>query len=209
MIEIHNYHKSYQDHHVLSFPELILPKGIYYFSGINGSGKTTLFKSISGMISFEGKCVIDGVQLKDQPVRYRSLVSYCPAEPSFPGYLSLRDMADFVGKARKTTSEQVEELKNILNAQDFFEQPTGAYSSGMLKKSGLLLALLSKPSVIILDEPFTTIDQKTRNILFSLIKNYADQGTTFLISSHHQHQEESLSYSGSYLVKDKTLQRLG
>jgi ABC-2 type transport system ATP-binding protein len=87
----------------------------------------------------------------------------------------------------------------------FLDQPMGACSSGMIKKTSLALAFLGQPRVIILDEPLITIDQEARGNLFRLIRKYHTQGVTFLLSSHQPFEDQDLQITATYSLKNRTL----
>jgi ABC-2 type transport system ATP-binding protein len=176
-------------------PQLDLPQGIHLILGGNGSGKSTLLKALAGIHPASGEVFLNGTSLKSQPLDYRRKIGFSAAEPTFPEYLNLSDLISVVAKAKKSTGPEISELKSILDVEDFMTYPIGGYSSGMLKKSGLLLAFMGQPELIILDEPFTTIDSKTQAQLVQLIRQRAKQGTSFLITSHQSGPVEFLPIS--------------
>ena len=206
MIKLSNFSKSYSSKLVLEIPSLELAEGVYWIKGANGAGKSTLFKSMSGMIAFKGDCSINGFDIKKYPVEYRKQVNYSEAEPLFPAFLTANDLATFVAKTKGGSSEQIEMLVEAFGMQSYFKDAVSTYSSGMLKKTGLLLAFLGHPKVIILDEPYITIDQQSVATLVSLINKYRTEfGATFLISMHMDSEEIHLSYDGSFLISNQTM----
>ncbi len=199
MLEVHQFYKTYPQGFNLSIPSLHLDKGIHLIKGENGSGKSTLLKAIAGIHRFEGEIILDGTSLKKQPIPYRRLVNYSDAEPLFPEFLSLDELIQFVAQAKEGPADQVRLLKELFGVTGYSSNPISTYSSGMLKKSGLLLAFLGKPSLIILDEPFTTIDALSQKLLRDLISNQASSGVGFLITSHLADSSELFDY-GSILT---------
>lgn len=201
MLKIQSYKKSYGEHLVLAIDSLPLSHGIYWIKGQNGSGKSTLFKSIAGIISFEGSIEYNSINLRKQPVRYRAVVNYSEAEPLFPEHLSLKDMVHYFAKAKQAGKTQLEQLIEIFSVKDYMHQPFRTYSSGMLKKSGLLLSFLGPSHLILLDEPFITIDQQAMDKLTNLIIEYHQNGTTFLIASHIENQDMNLPFHKVYKIE--------
>ena len=206
MIQLTNYKKTYSDRLILGIPELKLDRGMYWIKGVNGSGKSTLFKSLSGIINFKGESSIDGYNIRTQPVKYRAKVNYSEAEPLFPDFLTLKDLAEFVATAKNATQKQLEELIDIFGVTDYYENKVSSYSSGMLKKTGLLLSFLGQPSVIILDEPFITIDQQSTEKLVKLINDlHTQQGVTFLVATHMDTEQSHLPYDKVFTIADTQL----
>jgi ABC-2 type transport system ATP-binding protein len=75
----------------------------------------------------------------------------------------------------------------------------------MMKKLSLVMAFLGAPSLIILDEPLITLDEKTRKILLTLIAQTAAAGTMFLMSSHQLLDDLAFDITGTYCIENKTL----
>ncbi|MGK7395497.1 MAG: ABC transporter ATP-binding protein [Candidatus Cyclobacteriaceae bacterium M3_2C_046] len=206
MLRIQNFSKSFFNRTILSISSLDLAPGMYWFKGINGSGKSTLFKSICGIIPFQGSIELNQWSVKKHPVAYRQRISFSEAEPNYPDFLSLRDLITFTAKAKKATKQQQISLIDQFNGADFMHQPVNTYSSGMLKKSSLLLAFLGQPQLVVLDEPFTTIDHQTVHQLMQLIGQYHDQfQTTFLISSHVEKPPAQLYFNHIYHIENATI----
>ncbi len=205
MLTIRQFQKYYGSQRILDIAELTLPPGIHWIKGKNGSGKTTFFKSLAGLIPFAGEVTLDGLSLKDDPVAYRMRVNYGEAEPLYPEFLTAHDLIHFVGKAKKASLQQRNDLVVRLQMQDFLHNPCGTYSSGMLKKLSLALAFLGAPQMIMLDEPLITIDDQAVACVYELIRQYRAQDVTFLLSSHQDFDFGVLPVDTTFLVQDQTL----
>lgn len=206
MLFIPDFRKAYGEKLILEAAGLKFAPGLYWIKGANGSGKSTFFKSICGIIPFEGDCELDGVSLKRNPVAYRRKISYCEAEPVYPEFTTLNDLMHFTGKAKKAPAGRAEELIDELGLGDFIHQPVRTYSSGMLKKTGLALALLGDSDVVCLDEPFITVDRQSLEHVVRLIRRYHDRhGMTFLISSHVEDPDARLPYRQLFEIKDRSI----
>lgn len=184
MLSLTGFEKKYPSGFEVVIPQLELPQGIHLILGANGSGKSTLLKALAGIHPAKGEILLNEISLRDQPIEYRQKIGFSPAEPTFPEFLNLDDLLAFVAKAKSGTKDEINELKSLFGADAFSAFPIGGYSSGMLKKAALLLAFMGSPELLILDEPFTTIDSETQEHLTRLIIQKAYTGTSFLITSH-------------------------
>jgi len=205
MLQIKNLQKSYGGHLVIQVPDLVLSEGIHWFKGANGSGKTTFFRTLAGMLPFEGEIQLGEWDIRKQPVEYRLHINYGEAEPDYPEFLTANDLIQFVAVAKRASKSQVDSLIETLGIEPFLYQPTGTYSSGMLKKTSLALAFLGDPKVIILDEPLITIDDATVQRVYELVRDYHAKGVTFLLSSHQDFRFNALPIRQLFEVKDKKI----
>lgn len=209
MLTLSGFEKKYSSGFEVGIPQLDLSQGIHFIQGSNGSGKSTLLKALAGIHPCKGKVLLNDISLHDQPLAYRSKIGFAPAEPAFPDFLNLSDLIDLVRKAKNASSTEITELKKIMDVEDFLAYPIGGYSSGMLKKSALLLAFMGNPELVILDEPFTTIDKNTQDQLIKLMGKRAAQGTSFLISSHQSASVELLPITSILKMKKGQIEEYG
>ena len=207
MLVLSNIQKSYGSHHIFSINELQLPKGVYWLKGANGAGKSTLLKLLAGLIPFKGDVFIEEkISIRKDPVHYRLLLNHAEAEPVYPSFLTGNELIEFVSNIKNGTKEQVTDFRQILGIDDYLQNPTGSYSSGMLKKLALLLAFIGNPSWILLDEPLTTLDQSSQKALCELIMQQRQQkNISFIITSHHDIENNDLHFDKTFLLKDKQL----
>ena len=208
MLEVQHFKKAYNTGFELAIESLQLQKGIHLIKGENGSGKSTLLKAIAGIHPFEGKISLSGISLTEEPVRYRRMINYSDAEPMFPDFLNLDELIKFAAETKKAKQSQIDYLKNALGIGDYSKNPLSSYSSGMLKKAGLILAFLGNPSLIILDEPFTTIDVATQEHLKNLILSSVAEGKSFLITSHLADFEKLFSYTSILEISGGKLEKV-
>jgi ABC-2 type transport system ATP-binding protein len=208
ILEIDRLHQRYGDQEILAIPAWKIGYGIYWIHGENGAGKSTFFRTLAGMLPYSGAIVLDGkYDLKKNQVDYLLRLNLGEAEPLYPSFLTPADLILFVAEAKKSPAGQAAMLIEALGI-NYLKSPFGSCSSGMIKKISLAVAFLGNPSLVILDEPLITIDQEARAALFGLIKTYHAQGVTFLLSSHQAFQQEGLSVTGSYALKNRSLQSI-
>ena len=208
VLRIENVKQHYGSHEVLDITSWEINNGIFWIQGENGAGKSTLFRTLSGMLPYAGNIVLNDLyDLRKEPVDYRLRLNLGEAEPLYPSFLTPADLIAFVAEAKKSPAGQSEMLIESLGI-NYLKQPFGSCSSGMVKKVSLAISFLGSPSVIILDEPLITIDHEARISLFALIKKYHENGVTFLLSSHQAFQQEGLSITEGYSLKNKSLHRI-
>jgi len=206
MLQFANVYKTYDQLPVLEISNLTLERNIYWLQGINGSGKTTFLSMLAGLIPFKGDILLDGINLRQNPLSYRRLVNFAEAEPLYPDFLTGIELVKFYQDIRRAASVQTDLLINLFNMHRFLSMPIGSYSSGMIKKLSLLLAFIGKPSLILLDEPLATLDEGSIHILPELISAYNKEfKTCFIFSSHQTFKSYSLVIN-KILINDQSLQ---
>ena len=184
MLQLTNYRKHYGSTLVLQVPSLRLEPGTYWLKGANGAGKTTLLTSIAGLIPFEGSLQVGGIDLRKKRRDYLKAVNYAPAEPVYPSFLRGDDLLQFYWKTKEAEGATMDRLVKRFGAAHYLHQKVSTYSSGMLKKLSLVLAFMGRPTLILLDEPFITLDAAAVHTLQELIEEGQAAGVSFGISAH-------------------------
>jgi ABC-2 type transport system ATP-binding protein len=205
MLSLQKVSKKYQTETVLSIDQFQFEKGLYWIKGVNGAGKTTLFKVMSGILSFEGDVIFNNLSLKNNPVDFRQKVSYAPAEPIYPPYLTGFQLLRFMQRIRSANHQQLSELQSLFNTQEYSNQQIETYSSGMLKKISLIMAFLGNCPILLLDEPFITLDTASVRHLYSLISARLHTGAIVLISTHQPLEIVENFSCRTVAIQEKTL----
>ncbi|MGM9506370.1 ABC transporter ATP-binding protein [Larkinella sp. GY13] len=209
MLTVRNFRKEYHNRLVLAIPQADFPPGIHWLKGRNGSGKTTFFRSVAGLLPFDGSLVLGGkYDIRQQPVDYRLRVNYGEAEPLYPQFLTAWELIRWVATTKQAPTQQIDELIDLFRIRDFIKTPIGTYSSGMLKKTSLVLAFLGKPSLILLDEPLITLDHATTKAVIDRIRQSREQGISFLLSSHQDVDAAELPVDSVWVVQNQTLESI-
>lgn len=189
---------------MLTVPDLHLPPGVHWLEGVNGAGKTTLFRALAGLIPAEGTATLtahsSNLDLHRDPIAWRRAVNYGEAEPLYPAFLTCRELAAYVATAKGAPAGQLLAVVEALGATAFWHQPTGTYSSGMLKKTSLVLAFLGEPRLILLDEPLITLDTAAQRAVETLVAERAAAGVGFLLSSHQPFDAARVPLAGRWRV---------
>lgn len=162
---------------------------IYGFIGHNGAGKTTTIKSIVGIIEFEeGNIYIDGISLKEDPIACKRLLAYIPDNPDIYDALTGIQYLNFIGDMFeipiKERQELIDKYSEIFKLKDNLIDLISTYSHGMKQKLVIISALIHKPKLLVLDEPFVGLDPKAAFTLKTIMKEMCKEGASVFFSSH-------------------------
>lgn len=190
MIETKQIFKSYKQQEVLNGVDVEVQKGtVVSLLGANGAGKSTLTNIISCIISpTSGQIFMDGEEVNVDSYTYRSKVGYVFEKPIYIERLSAKEQLEFSANMYKIP--KVEANERIDELLDFFELPKDNkkyiedYSKGMKAKTSLAMALIHKPSILVLDEPFEGVDFLSAQKICKLFREMASKGAAILITSH-------------------------
>lgn len=166
---------------------------IFGFLGPNGAGKTTVMKSIVGLNSFQnGKVKIFGFDLETQfENALRSVGTIIETADAYE-YMSAYNNLKIASRFYKNINESdIDEILKIVNLKEFKNEKVNKFSLGMKQRLSLALALLSKPDLVILDEPTNGLDiEGTVQMRNMIIQLAVEKKITFFISSHLVHEIE-------------------
>lgn len=169
---------------------LDIPGGSFYgIVGPNGAGKTTSLSMATGLLRpDEGTAAIHGVDVWEQGAEAKALLGVLPDGVRLFDRLTGRELITYAGLLRGMASEVVaertEELLRVLDLQEAAKVLVSDYSAGMRKKAALGCALVHAPSVLVLDEPFESVDPVSAAAIRALLKEFVDAGGTVIVSSH-------------------------
>lgn len=190
MLEIKGLTKKYKnaDKNAIEDINLTIENGdIYGFIGPNGAGKSTTIKCLVGIHSFEkGSIMLDGLSIKDNPIEFKHQISYVPDNPDLYDFLTGMEYINFVSNVydEDVSKEDVINLAKKFNLENNLLEPIRTYSHGMKQKIALIGALIHKPKLIVLDEPFVGLDPKAAFDLKEIIKELCQNGMMVFFSSH-------------------------
>lgn len=191
MIEIKGVSKSYNGKKmVLKNISFKIESGeIFAFIGHNGAGKTTTIKSIVGILEFEeGDILIDKVSIKENPMKCKSNIAYIPDNPdiyeSLTGIQYLNFIADIFNVSKIDRENLIKYYANMFEITSFLGDLISSYSHGMKQKLVIISALIHKPKLMILDEPFVGLDPKASHTLKEEMKKLCSNGVSIFFSTH-------------------------
>lgn len=212
MLKIEHLTKTYGDKKAVNDLSLhIHPGEIYGFIGHNGAGKTTTIKACCGILQFdEGEIYIDGVSVKEDPLKCKRDLAYIPDNPDLYEFMSgvqfLNFVADIFGVSATDRKERITKYADMLELTSDLAQPISAYSHGMKQKLAVISALIHNPKLIIMDEPFVGLDPKASHLLKGLMREICDQGGAIFFSTHVLEVAEKLCDKVAIIKGGKLMQ---
>lgn len=173
----------------ISIPE----KEMFGFLGANGAGKTTTFRMILGLLdASDGSITWDG-----KPINYSTsnIIGYLPEERGLYPKLKVKDQLVYLARLRGMQKQDaVQELQKWLTrfrVPEYENKKVEELSKGNQQKIQFIAAVLHKPKLLILDEPFSGLDPVNVELLKGAVLELKEQGTTIVFSSHRmEHVEE-------------------
>jgi ABC-2 type transport system ATP-binding protein len=188
------------------------------FLGPNGAGKSTTIKMLTGLLRpTRGTAFVAGIDVWKDPLAARARMGVLPEYLNLYERLTGREFVTFAGHmygiADADIKRRSEELLHILTLADDADKLIVDYSVGMRKKVALAAALIHRPQVLFLDEPFEGIDPVSSRVIRSILQDLTQHGTTIFFSSHIMEVVEHLCtrvgiINQGSLVAEGTLQEL-
>jgi ABC-2 type transport system ATP-binding protein len=191
MIEVQHLTKRYGPVTAVDDVSFRVEKGeILGFLGPNGAGKTTTMRVLTGyMPATDGRAVVAGFDVFDQPIEAKARTGYLPETPPLYPDMTVREYLQFVARlkigslGRAERTQRVETAMRRTHVDDMANRHCSKLSKGYRQRVGLAQALIHDPDVLILDEPTAGLDPKqiieTRDLIRSLAGNH-----TIILSTH-------------------------
>ncbi|MBI4582676.1 MAG: ATP-binding cassette domain-containing protein [Planctomycetes bacterium] len=152
--------------------------------GPNGAGKTTVLRCLLGLFPFEGKAHVQGLACGCRGKASRQRLGYVPQEIRFHPDPSVWETICFYAHLRKSSIDRARMLLLEWNLREVMHRPVRHLSGGMLQKLAVVIALLSDPPVLLLDEPTSNLDARARQEFSALLERLKKAGKTLLFCSH-------------------------
>jgi ABC-2 type transport system ATP-binding protein len=199
LIVLDHLEKSYGTISALRDLSLQVPEGcLYGLLGPNGAGKTTTLRILATLLAPDlGNVRIAGLDaLKDQR-DVRRLIGYVAQEVAIDKILTGRELLELQGDLYhlrpKQRNQRIDELIEMLGMDPWIDRRCGTYSGGMRRRLDLAAGLLHRPQLLILDEPTVGLDIESRAVIWNVLRDLRDQGTTVLLSTHYLEEVEALA----------------
>ncbi len=188
MIEVQHLSKHYGDKKAVDDISFKAEDGeILGFLGPNGAGKSTTMNILTGYISCtEGKALIDGIDILENPIKAKSKIGYLPEQPPLYLDMTVKEYLNFIydlKKCRLPKNSHLKDICNLVRIDHVYNRIIKNLSKGYKQRVGLAQALVGNPNVLILDEPTVGLDPNQIIEIRSLIKKLG-KNHTVILSSH-------------------------
>ena len=176
--------------------DLDVPKAqIYGFLGPNGSGKSTTIRMLCGLLEpTEGSASVLGSDATQASDALKTRIGYMTQKFSLYGDMTVAEnlafIADIYAIERRARSERIAELLAEYDLEDRRDQFAGTMSGGQKQRLALACAVLHRPDLLLLDEPTSAVDPKSRRDFWAKLFALANAGTTILVSTHYMDEAE-------------------
>ncbi len=204
--------KKYNGNYVVNDLSIQIKRGeIYALIGKNGAGKTTFMKMITGLIHPNAGCfaLFNDEYEEKIPIIYMHKVGAMIEETglimALSGYENLRAKSLCVGEKDEG---YLYELLETVSLKEEKDKKVKNYSLGMKQRLGIALALVSRPELLILDEPINGLDPQGIAFVRNLIKELNEEGITILISSHILEEVVKVATKYGFIHKGKLVEEL-
>lgn len=207
MIEVKNVNVTIGKNEILQDISAVFETGkIHGLIGRNGSGKTVLMKCICGFMKpTSGEVFVGGKQIGKE-VDFAPDTGVIIETPGFvPFYSGYRNLKILAGLNHKIGKEEIEEAMRTVGLDPKLKRHVKKYSLGMRQRLGIAQAIMEKPKLLILDEPFNGLDKEGVEQMRTYFLELKKQGVTILLSSHTSEVIKLLCDTVTEMEKGKTV----
>ncbi len=199
MIEVDQVVKHFGDVHALEGITLTVDEGeIFGLLGPNGAGKTTLVRILATLLKpTSGHCRLGGIDAHRDPMAVRALIGLAGQNAAVDDLLTGRENLEIVGRlyqlSRAEALRRADDILERLSLTDAADRQVRTYSGGMRRRIDLGASLVGRPRILILDEPTTGLDPRTRNELWQIIHDLVTDGATLLLTTQYLEEADELA----------------
>jgi ABC-2 type transport system ATP-binding protein len=198
-IEAVDLEKSYGPTRALAGLDLDVAAGtILGVLGPNGSGKTTAVRVLTTLLRPDrGTARVDGFDVVTQATEVRRRIGLAgqsaALDESLTGSANLVMIGQLCRLPRRRTQQRAEELLSQFDLADAGDRGVKTYSGGMRRRLDLAASLVSRPSILFLDEPTTGLDPRSRAVMWGIIRTLAADGTTVFLTTQYLEEADQLA----------------
>lgn len=202
--------RSFGDRVAVSHVNLRIGEGeIFGMLGPNGSGKTTLIRMLCGLLApTSGRAIVGGCDVTREPERVKRVIGYVSQKFSLYPDLTIQENLDFFGDVydvpRDVAHDRKRDLVRLCGLEGRERQTSGNLSGGLKQRLALACALIHGPRILFLDEPTAGVDPVARRLLWDLLFQLAEQGTTLFVTTHYMDEAERCTQA-AYIYYGKLL----
>ncbi len=189
-IEIHDLTKEYDGFFAVNGLTVSVPQGCFFgFLGPNGAGKTTTIRMLMGLAQpTSGEIRVLGLSLPEKSYEVRKEIGLVPDDTLLFDHLTGAEYLQFVarmyGLPRKIAIERAGELLALFELNEHDRKLIGEYSKGMRKRVAMAAALIHRPKLFLMDEPFEGVDAVGARLMKDILLEQVRRGATIFLTSH-------------------------
>jgi len=206
IIKINNITKNYKNIKALNNISLSINEGeLYGLLGVNGAGKTTLLKILSGLTNqTSGDFIVDGFTNKNMD-EIKKIIDISPQESAVAKNLTvLENLKFFQDLYNQKDEKYLNEIIDDLGLSEVVNQRAKTLSGGYQRRLSIALGLISKPKILLLDEPTLGLDVIARRELWKIVNKFKGK-ITIILTSHYLEEIEALCDRVAILSKGNLL----
>lgn len=201
IIEVENLQKSFGQVRAVNGISFSVEQGsLFAFLGLNGAGKSTTISIITSTLARDGgKVTIDGMDIDRDSAKIKSEVGIVfqdsVLDSALSGKENLKTRAGLYGVYGKDCEARIKALSDLLDLYDFLKRPVGKLSGGQRRRLDVARALINDPKILILDEPTTGLDPRSRKMVWEVIDRYRrEKGLTVFLTTHYMEEAAEADY---------------
>lgn len=194
IISVKDLKKSYEKVDAVKGISFSVKQGEFFaFLGPNGAGKSTTINIICTLLAKDsGEVTVDGFDVGSEDKHIREQIGVVFQANMLDRRLSVRQNLDIRGSFysidQKELDSRIENISRLLHMESFLDQKYGTLSGGQKRKADIARALINKPKLLILDEPTTGLDPKTRKEVWDIINDLRKEDMTIFLTTHYMEE---------------------
>jgi ABC-2 type transport system ATP-binding protein len=199
VIEAHGLVKRFGKVEALAGIDLVAPPGqVVALLGPNGAGKTTFVRSVATLVRPDaGTLRVAGIDAVARPAQVRRAIGlagqFAAVEEAMTGRENLRMVARLFGHGRRQAARSADAVLDLLGLAEAADRLVRTYSGGMRRRLDLGASLVGAPRLLLLDEPTTGLDPRSRNELWAAIRDLVAAGTDVLLTTQYLDEADQLA----------------
>ena len=201
ILQIEHLSKSYGDLKAVDDISLKVKKGsLFSFLGMNGAGKSTTINIICSILKKDsGKIYVNGYDLDKDVNKIKEEIGIVfqnsVLDNDLTVYQNLKVRASFYGFSKKEEKEKINNIVNLLQLNEILDKPINKLSGGQKRRVDIARSMIHNPKLLILDEPTTGLDPKTRLMVWDLINEIRNKtGMNVFLTTHYMEEAEESTY---------------
>jgi ABC-2 type transport system ATP-binding protein len=179
--------------------DLNVPAGsVFSLLGPNGSGKTTTVRMLATLLKPDGgSAKVNGYDVRTQPTKVREMISltgqFAALDPNLTARENIFLMARLRGRSKADAAKATDELIERFDAAEFAGRLVKQLSGGQRRRADLAASLIERPKLLVLDEPTTGLDPRSRQVVWQTVRELVSEGITLLLTTQYLEEADALA----------------